>query len=226
MMSSQSAQPDTCIATSCTLDQFSGIRIAINQVEYSRTPDGPVIHIFGRDVRGKAIRIDVTGFRPYFYVPAEQAESLSATSHVTPETGTSYRSIRGESLRRLYTLNPGDVREERERFRHFEADIPFATRFMIDTGLTGSVASPSTTVDYQALASADLDAPARTCIMDIECEDERGFPDPQRDAVICITCFDSFDLDYTTFLLVGGSRGAAENDIAIKEAGGARKNAF
>ncbi len=61
----------------CTLDQFSGVRIAINQVEYSRTPDGPVIHVFGRDVRGKAVRIDVTGFRPYFYVPADQAEISS-----------------------------------------------------------------------------------------------------------------------------------------------------
>ena len=202
-MSSQSALTDACISAPCLPGHFSGVRIAINQVEYSRTPEGPIIHIFGRDGDGKSIKIDVNGFRPYFYVPADQAGTIPASSHVTLETGTSYQSIRGESLRRLFTLNPGDVREERERFRHYEADIPFATRFMIDTGLTGGVSAPSIDVDYKDLRPAEVEAPARSCIIDIECEDERGFPDPKRDAIICITAFDSFDLDYRTFLLAG-----------------------
>ncbi|MGA2121305.1 MAG: DNA-directed DNA polymerase [Methanoregula sp.] len=205
----------------CTLDTFSGFRIAINQVEYSNSPDGPVIHVFGRDAQAKAVRLDVTGFRPYFYVPADQAESTPLPPQVTLETGTTYCSIRGESLRRLYTQRPGDVRDVRERYRHFEADIPFATRFMIDTGLTGGISAPQETVDYHEIAPAEVDAPARTCIIDIECEDERGFPDPQRDAIICITAFDSFDEDYTTFLLVGGG---LPNEIAQKEQEGGLKN--
>jgi DNA polymerase I len=203
-MASQSVLFDSCSNSPSIPDRDSGIKIAINQVEYTRTSDGPVIHIFGRDVLGKSITIDVTGFRPYFYVPAEQAEALPASSHASLEAGTKYLSIRGEPLRRLYTLNPGDVREERERFKHFEADIPFATRFMIDTGLTGGVSSPSANVDYKELRPSETDAPARSCIIDIECEDERGFPDPQRDAIISITAYDSFPGDYVTFLLVGG----------------------
>jgi len=71
---------------------------------------------------------------------------------------------------------------------------------MIDCGLTGGVSAPATTADYHDLSPAKVDAPARSCIIDIECEDERGFPDTQRDAIICITCYDSFDNDYTTFL--------------------------
>jgi len=201
----------------------SGVRIAINQVEYSNTPDGPLIHVFGRDTKGRAVRLDVTGFRPYFYVPAGQAEAGAFPSQVALETGTSYRSIRGEPLRRLYTQRPGDVRDVRERYKHFEADIPFATRFMIDTGLTGGVAAPATTTDYREIAPAEVDAPARSCIIDIECEDERGFPDPQRDAIICITAFDSFDGDYTTFLLVGGGSGTPD-EITRKEADGGLKN--
>jgi len=220
-MASQSIRSDVCVPASSTLDQFSGVRIAINQVEYSRTPDGPVIHIFGRDVQGKSVRIDVTGFRPYFYVPADQAGALPASSHVSLETGTSYSSIRGEPLNRLFTLNPGDVREERENFRHYEADIPFATRFMIDTGLTGGVFAPSVNVDYKELGPAEVEAPARSCIIDIECEDERGFPDPQRDAIIAITAFDSFPGDYMTFLLNGGGTPAT---IAEKQAAGGLAN--
>ena len=217
----QSVRADACINTPCTSDSVSSIRIAINQVEYSWNPEGPVIHIFGRDVQGKSIKIDVRGFRPYFYIPADQAEALPASSHADLETGTSYRSIRGEPLRRVFTLNPGDVRQERERFRHYEADIPFATRFMIDTGLTGGVSAPSTDVDYKELEPAEVEAPARSCIIDIECEDERGFPEPQRDAIIAITSFDSFLEDYTTFILVGGGTPPA---IAEKQAAGGLAN--
>jgi len=223
-MSSPEARPDACMTAPGTPDRFSGIRIAINQVEYSNSPDGPVIHVFGRDERGKAVRLDVTGFRPYFYVPADQADGPPLPYQVTPETGTRYQSIRGEPLQRLYTQRPGDVRDVRERYRHFEADIPFATRFMIDTGLTGGVTAPDTTADYHDIAPAEVDAPARSCIIDIECEDERGFPDPQRDAIICITAFDSFDRDYTTFLLVGGGGSASPEEMRKKEAEGGLKN--
>jgi DNA polymerase I len=200
-MASQSSLSDTYATASCTPDQFSGIKIAINQVEYSNAPDGPIIHIFGRDVKRKAIRLDITGFRPYFYVPADQAESTVSPPQVTIEPGTTYRSIRGEPLRRLFTQRPTDVRDVRERYRHFEADIPFATRYMIDSGLTGGISAPENPVNYHDVAPAKVETPARICILDIECEDERGFPDPQRDAITCITCHDSFDNDYTTFLL-------------------------
>ena len=218
-MASQSAGSGSCLNAPCTLDTFtSGVRIAINQVEYSNSPDGPVIHIFGRETSGKAVRLDITGFKPYFYVPADQAESTPLPPQATLETGTSYRSIRGEQLRRLITQRPGDVRDVRERYRHFEADIPFATRFMIDTGLTGGVAAQTENIDYREITPTEIDAPARTCIIDIECEDERGFPDPQRDAIICITCYDSFDEDYTTFLF-SGSQVPAAIAAKVKEGG-------
>ncbi len=220
-MESSSSPAEKSPAARCTLDQFSGIKIAINQVEYSNSPDGPIIHVFGRDTNRKAVRLDVTGFRPYFYVPAEQAESITPPPQVTIEPGTTYRSIRGESLRRLITQRPSDVREVRERYRHFEADIPFATRYMIDSGLTGGISASESPVNYHDVAPAKVEAPARICILDIECEDERGFPDPQRDAITCITCHDSFDSDYTTFLLAASGYPAA---ITEKESCGGLKN--
>ena len=168
-MASQSLRSATCLNATCTPEEFSGVKITISQVEYSNAPDGPVIHIFGRDVRGKAVRLDITGFRPYFYIPADQAESIAQSSQIMVEPGTIYRSIRGEPLRRLYTQRPTDVRDVRERYRHFEADIPFATRYMIDSGLTGGASAPATLSDYHEVTPADVDAPARVCILDIEC---------------------------------------------------------
>ena len=58
-------------------------------------------------------------------------------------------------------------------------------------------------------------------MIDIECEDERGFPDPQRDAITCITCYDSFDDDYTTFLLY---RAGPSPEITQKEREGGLAN--
>ena len=220
-MATQTLPRPASMNTPCTPDTFGGVTLAINQVEYSNAPGGPVIHIFGRGADKKAVRIDVLGFRPYFYVPDNEAQAKALPPQAALETDAVYRSIRGEPLRRLYTQRPADVRDIRERYRHFEADIPFATRFMIDSGLTGGVCAPATTVDYHELRPADVDAPARLCIMDIECEDERGFPDPQRDAITCITCHDSFDDDYTTFLLAAGGMPA---DIAEKERSGGQEN--
>ena len=181
-------------------DTTGSLQIAINQVEYSNNPDGPIIHIFGRDTGGKAIHLEVTGFQPYFYAPVNQVDGKALPAQVTRVDEGTYTSIRGEELRRIFTARPTDVREVRDRFRHFEADIPFATRFMIDTGLTGGVVAPGSSPDYKDAKPAVVNAPARICIMDIECEDFRGFPDPGRDAIICLTCWDSFDDDYVTFV--------------------------
>jgi len=191
------------MSTPATLDDFGKVRVGIHQVEYSVGGEIPVIHIFGRDTSGRAVKIDVTGFRPYFYVPAGLVEGRSLPQEVDLEPGTTYRSIRGEPLRRLYTRRPSDVRNVRDQFsQHYEADIPFATRFMIDCGLRAGVELPAgvSVIDYRELVPVDIKAPARTCIMDIECVDEQGFPEPERDPVICVTCWDSFDGDYTTLL--------------------------
>jgi DNA polymerase I len=185
-----------------------GIEAGICQVEYSNTPSGPVIHIFGRRVTGQAVHLEVTGFRPYFYAPSDQVDGAGHAAPITPDSSTAYHSIRGELLRRLYTERPTDVRDLRERYHpHYEADIPFATRFLIDTAITGGVAAPGSPVDYRDVRPAEVNAPARICFLDIECEDERGFPEPERDKIICITCWDSFDETSTSFLLCcGGMR--------------------
>jgi DNA polymerase I len=207
------------MSTPVTLDDFGKTRIGIHQVEYSIGPDIPIIHIFGRDVSGRAIKVDVTGFRPYFYAPADQVDGKPVPPDVDVEPDTTYRSIQGEVLRRLYTRRPGDVRDIRDRYQHYEADIPFTTRFMIDCGLTGGVELPSGTsvVDYRELAPAEVKAPARTCIMDIECVDEQGFPEPERDPIICITCWDSFNEDYTTLLWMPGGVPGDAPELSLHE---------
>ncbi len=218
---------DSRMSVATVLDDFGKVRIGIHQVEYSVGVDIPVIHVFGRDASGKAVRVRVTGFRPYFYAPADRVDGRSLPQGVDPEPGTTYRSIRGDPLRRLYTRRPGDVRAVRDDFiQHYEADIPFTTRFMIDCGLTAGVELPAGTVElpdgtfeveYHDLVPADIKAPARTCIMDIECVDEQGSPEPERDPIICVTCWDSFDGDYTTLLWQPGEAAGDVPDLSVSE---------
>jgi DNA polymerase I len=204
-----------------TLPDFSTISIDINQVEYSVGPDGPVIHVFGRDKERKPRHIQVTGFRPYFYVPVQQADTATHPSPVTVEEGRIYRSIHGEPLRRLYTIKPTDVREFRDRYTHYEADILFTTRFMIDQGLTRGISAPALLAPVADIRPADIQCPARVTMLDIECEDERGFPEPTRDAVICITCWDSYDEGYTSFIF---SPVTGQCDPAVFSSQEGRKN--
>ena len=176
------------------------MNVSITQVEYSNTPGGPLIHIFGREPDGTLRHLQVTGFRPYFYAPVRQVEQRPPPLNTTPDWEAVHTSIKGDRLVRLYTVRPTDVREARDKYQHFEADIPFATRFMIDTNLTGGVVSPGLSTDYHNIRPGDVYAPARVCMLDIECEDQRGFPEPGRDAIICITCWDSYLDRYATFL--------------------------
>lgn len=190
------------------------MEIAINQAEYSNAPEGPVVHIFGRETNGTAHQLKITGFRPYFWISENDVgKSHSERLTVSDETGV---SIKGEPLRKVYTEKPTDVRAERERFRHFEADIPFATRFLIDTGLTGGVSFENDECDYSELKPAHVLSKPRVCMCDIECDDRNGFPDPERDLVNCITCHDSFDDFYTTFVLNGDIPGDFDSAEPVK----------
>ncbi|HOV68352.1 MAG TPA: 3'-5' exonuclease, partial [Methanoregulaceae archaeon] len=150
------------------------VECSITQVEYSTGPLGTTVHVFGRDRDRNPVHLQVSGFRPYFYVPEDQAGAAARTGVLTLEEGTTYRSIRGETLRRVYALRPGDVRDVRSGYDHFEADIPFTTRFLIDTGIRGGCRAPSTEPDVSEVVPSNLDVPARVCLIDIECEDEHG----------------------------------------------------
>jgi len=219
------SDPKTGTRTGQEETQIPGtLKIGINQVEYSNTPDGPIIHIFGRDENGQALHLQVTGFKPYFYVPAGEADGQPVAQSITADRDNTYYSIHREPLRRFYTQRPGDVRELREKYRHCEADIPFATRFLIDSGLTGGVEAPDPIADYRDLKKSGVSSPARVCMLDIECEDERGFPEPERDRIICLTAWDSFDDHYTSF--VSSPTGDAYDFSARIATGGLNNGCF
>lgn len=175
------------------------VRMSINQAEYTTSHDGALVHLFGRDENGKLRHVIASSFQPYFYISALQ-DKMPHPSVMTVED-KEYQSIYGVPVKRAYVRVPSDVREVRDRYVHYEADVVFTTRFLVDNGLTGGVEAPSEFCDYRELKPVLVKSPSRLCLLDIECDDSRGFPRPDRDPLICITCWDSFDKKYTTFLL-------------------------
>lgn len=173
--------------------------ICLTQCEYSFHNNQPVVHLFGRDSTGTPHRVDVVGFKPYFFIPASESVKVLPPAELDTHE---YFSIRHEPLVKVFTQKPGDVRELREKFsKHFEADILYTLRFLIDTKIKSGFSytqSPCTPEDIKPI---DLNFPARKCIVDIECSDENGFPDATKDPIFCITAYDSFTKRYITFVV-------------------------
>lgn len=177
------------------------MQIGITQIDYTSNNAGVLLHIFGRDSEGNPHKIDVTGFKPYYYIPSDQSKHMIHPSSMHIDESTKYFSIYGEELRRVYTNSPIDIYMVRNLTQHFESDIPYPTRFMIDNNITSGIEIEADLLHYSGVKPCDIKTPSRVCFMDIECSDENGFPEPHRDPIIAITVYDSFDDNYITFML-------------------------
>lgn len=179
------------------------MQLGITQIDYSNTSSGgAVLHIFGRDKDGQSHRIDLTGFVPYYFIPLEQADHMEHPSAMEIDKTQIYKSIYGEELRRVDCKNsPIDIHVTKNLCQHFEADIPYHVRYMIDNHITSGIETDSELCDYRMVKACDIKTPARVCFLDIECSDEKGFPEPERDPVTAVTMYDNFDDKYTTLIL-------------------------
>ena len=179
------------------------MQLGITQIDYSNTSSGgAVLHIFGRDKDKQAHRVDLTGFVPYYFIPLEQADNMEHPSAMEIDKTQIYKSIYGEELRRVNCPNsPIDIHVTKNLCQHFEADIPYHVRYMIDNHITSGIETDSELCDYRMVKACDIKTSARVCFLDIECSDEKGFPEPERDPVTAVTMYDNFDNKYTTLVL-------------------------
>jgi len=179
------------------------MQLGITQIDYSNTSSGgPVLHIFGRDKDACAHRIDLTGFVPYYFIPVEQADKMEHPNIIEVDKTATYKSIYGDELRRINCRgSPIDIHVTKNLYQHFEGDIPYHVRYMIDNHITSGIETESELCDYRLVKPCDVKTPARVCFLDIECSDEKGFPEPERDPIIAVTVYDNFDNKYISLLL-------------------------
>ncbi|RJX49389.1 hypothetical protein DP106_09350 [Halonotius pteroides] len=206
-------------------DSTGTVELMITQVDYTIEGAGreehPVIHVFGRREDGTHEHVRVLGFEPYFYVPTdsldtppEEAYDVIVDSREAGSDGEGFESIRGEQLTKIIGRTPRDVGEVRDEFDHYEADILFPNRFLIDKGINSGVKvserrlgsdddtdGPATIqVPHTEAVPADVDSDLRVNIFDIEVDDRRGFPEDGEEPIVCLTSYDSFDEQYIAWL--------------------------
>jgi len=98
-----------------------------------------------------------------------------------------YTSVYGEPLKKIIMKSPGDVAVFRNKFApHYEADIIFVRRFLIDTGIKGGFEAPDKqTLHYTELKPVDFHLDPVKCYIQI----------------ICVTVYDTKYRKYLTILL-------------------------
>ena len=194
------------------------IEIGITQVDYTIAGRGdderPLIHVFGRTADGRAEHVRVTGFRPYFYAPAATVDDDELLTYdritdweYTDADGEPFRSIRDEELVKIYGQTPRDVGEIRTDFDHYEADVLFPNRFLIDKDIESGIRVPARRdesgqliVHHEEVTPTDLIAEPRVCMLDIEVDDRNGFPEEGEERIVCLTAHDSVDDEYVCWL--------------------------
>ena len=198
------------------------VEFAVTQVDYTVEGRGseerPVVHVFGRTPAGELVHARVLEFRPYFYAPAETAteERLSGYDRITgwehtDEDGERYESIRGEGLVKIFVQTPRDVGQIRDEFDHYEADILFPDRLLIDKDITSGVRVPARELDtaserrtlrvhHEEVEPTDVEATPRVNTFDIEVDDRSGFPEDGEEPILCLTSHDSVRDEYLLWL--------------------------
>ena len=113
-------------------------------------------------------------FYPYFYA--------------VDQNGT-YTTIDGKAVKKIFVSHPKLVREKREKFEHYEADIPYTLRYVLD--------------QYKSLLDGGdvwKVEPFKYIFIDIEVKDSLDYintPQP----VVCATLYCNFSKSYLTCVL-------------------------
>ncbi|MFB6192396.1 MAG: DNA-directed DNA polymerase [Haloarculaceae archaeon] len=214
------------------------VEFAVTGVDYTIEGSGddefPVLHVFGRTPGREREHVEVYGFDPYFYAPVENLTSGDVDpADVTREDiddgrldhdritgyelvdddGEPYESIRGERLVRITGRTPRDVGQIRDRFEHYEADILFPNRLLIDKDIRSGVRVPARRlpddggpgnatirVPHDELEAVECHAEPRVNTFDIEVDDRSGFPEDGEETIVCLTSHDSYRDEYVCWL--------------------------
>ncbi len=116
----------------------------ILQSTYRMEAGKPVVTIYGKLEQGGSFLIRDTRRIPCFYIRAADAAAAREAGAVVCEPGPSMITMAGEPAVRVEVRIPQDIPPLREKLIAaaidcYEADVPFATRYLIDHGIRGSL---------------------------------------------------------------------------------------
>jgi len=203
-------------------DAEGAVTVTVTQVDYTVEYRGddefPVVHVFGRteveDGHPELEHIEVYDFEPYFYVPIDDVDAETIATYdglvdyrETDENGEPFESIRGERLAKIVGRTPRDVGQVRDDFDHYEADILFPNRLLIDKDIKSGVRVPerrtsegTIRIPHQEVEAVEANTTPRINFFDIEVDDRNGFPEDGEEPIVCLTSHDSYRDEYVAWL--------------------------
>ena len=192
-------------------DADDSVELMVTQVNYSIEGSGnreyPVVHVFGRTADNDPEHVRVLGFEPYFYAPTETLDDETLDRDVITRTEDGFESIRGDDLTKICTRTPRDVGAIRDDFDHYEADILFPNRLLIDKDIKSGIRVPTRRLDdgsiqlpHDEIEPVDVEADLRVNTFDIEVDDRSGFPEDGEEPIVCLTSHDSYRDEYIAWL--------------------------
>ncbi len=173
----------------------------------------PVVHIYGKREGGGSFLVRDNRPRPHFYIRTRDVMHARALRAPEPRDTTKY-TFSGELVSSIEMTVPGDVPALRDRLQGagidtFEADVRFASRYLIDRGVQGGCeVDGDAHVDEQGmwifdnpvLRAADVRVEPRVLSFDIE-------TDGKADRLLAISIYatDADGVVIDAVLIVDGS---------------------
>lgn len=146
------------------------------------------IHLKIRTKDGKK-SVTVNDFKPYFYIQDDDGE------YVTSD---------GNQVKKVEMKNYSQVPKKRSMYdNHYEADIPFVRRFLIDKDIRSGVKCPNhSIISHEEIESYDVDIKPRICYLDIEVEMGPTSLEPSKaeEEIISCSVYDSYTGEYFTLI--------------------------
>lgn len=200
------------------------VELTVHQTNYTtRTrADGSettVLHLFGRRSDGKLYHVAIHHYDPYFYTPSGEAspDDHRAIKDIEP---VEIPTLQEESVEKVSVTIPKYIKRFRNQYStHYEADIPYPDRYLIDNGFREGISVPSGEASGPGVGDAsdpieriDITEPGQIKpyspdgetseshlnILDIEVEDRNGFPEAEdaHEEIISISSWDSYHDEY------------------------------
>ncbi|MES3516534.1 MAG: DNA polymerase domain-containing protein [Natronomonas sp.] len=149
----------------------------------------------------------LTGVETHGDLPGDTDTDAIVNDEGDPAEAVVYESIRGEDLLKVFGRTPRDVGQLRDRFEHYEADILFPNRLLIDKDIRSGIRVPARRqgnggfeVHHTEIEAIDLNVEPRVHTLDIEVDDRHGFPEEGEETIVCLTSHDSYRDEYVVWL--------------------------
>jgi DNA polymerase, archaea type len=190
------------------------INIAVSMIEYTKSDNGPIVHVFGRDKERVRWHIRVYNSFPYFYV--NELETITRNPDIIKiQKMPGWQSITQDNVKKIIMRLPEDVggnQSEKEGFREkfkitYEDDIGYTSRFSIDNKIKSGIRIPNDIIDLKkdTIIPIEFKQDLRRIHLDIETsgrETKGRFPSIRHpiNRIYCITTFDNYLNEFVCFV--------------------------